>query len=223
MQERVAATASGVVSSFDEVSKTIERQRTAADNDIASAVSEVNAALKEIEALNIEVGAAKVSGRSQASFEQDRDAQLDIVASHLPIRLMQRENGQVAVLTDTGVTLLDVKAQQLEFTPSAIVTANMDYRAGSGSLSGLSVGGIEIAPGAGNQSIESGKIAGLFEARDGFLVDAVAEVDALAADLVTRFEGAGIAGSDGRGLFTDNGHSSIRISRARTGRSSAVE
>lgn len=205
LQERAVTTAAGVVSSFAEVSTAIEKQRTQADNDIASAVAEVNAALEEIETLNSEIGAARVGGRSSASFEQERDNQLDIIAKHMPIRLMQRDNGQVAVLTDTGVTLLDAEAQRVEFTPTSVVTADMDFRAGSGSLSGISVNGIDITPGAGTQSVKTGSIAGLFEARDGFLLDAVADIDALATDVVSRFESAGIAGADGRGLFTDYG------------------
>ena len=205
LHDRAVAAASGIVSTFGAVTTGIEQARTEADGDISSAVDDVNAALQLIERLNGDISASRIGSRDTAAYEQARDDQIDIVAENLPIRLMSRANGQVAVLTDTGVTLLDVTARTLEFTRTNVVTADMDYRAGGSPLSGLSVEGQQLEPGSGRQAVSSGRIAGLFEVRDSTLVDATAEVDALAADLTARFEGAGIVGADGRGLFTDGG------------------
>lgn len=205
LQERAVTAAGSVVSGFGDVSDSIAAVRTQADTDIGRAVDTVNAALAQVKELNIEIQNARATDRNVASFEQARDDQLDIVAEYLPIRLMPRDGGAVAVLTDTGVTLLDANVREISFTPTAIVTAGMDRRAGAGPLSGLSVDGIELAPGEGIQALSSGSIAGLFETRDGYTVNALGEVDALAADVVRRFEAAGISAADGRGLFTDNG------------------
>lgn len=205
LQERVVANAGQVADAFATVSDTIQSERTTADKAIGTAVDAVNAALKEIESLNGAISAGSIGGFSTAAYEQQRDAQLDIVSGHMSIRLMSRDNGQVAVLTDKGVTLLDNTARTLEFEPSTVVTADMDHRAGIGPLSGLSVDGIEIAPQSGNQATDSGLIAGLFETRDGTLADANTDIDTLAAEMIDRFEAAGIAGADGRGLFTDAG------------------
>lgn len=206
LQERVVLAAGQVTDAFATVSDTIASERGGADTAIADAVTEVNAALVEIESLNGSIVQATLGGRSTANFEQERATQLDIVASNISIRLMTRDNGQVAVLTDKGVTLLDSTARTLEFQSSNAVTADMDYRGGTSALSGLSVDGIDITPGtAGVQASDSGLISGLFEVRDGALADANTEIDALAADLITRFEATGLAGSDGRGLFTDGG------------------
>lgn len=205
LQERAATSASDVVSGFSDISDSIASLRSGADSDISSAVSRVNAALKQVEDLNKEISFANVSNRSAASLEQARDDQLDIIAEHVPIRLMRRDQGSVAVFTDTGVALLDGTANELEFTRSPIITSGMDFRNGIGPLSGLTVNGKDISPGQNSQSLTGGTIAGLFEARDGFSVDAIGEMDALAGDLITRFEGVGLAAADGRGLFTDGG------------------
>ena len=205
LQERAVTAAGSVVSGFGDVSDGIAAVRTQADTDIGRAVDTVNSALAQIKELNVEIQNARATDRNVASFEQARDDQLDIVSEYLPIRLMPRDNGAVAVLTDTGVTLLDGNVREISFTPTAIVTAGMDRRAGVGPLSGLSVDGIELAPREGIQALSSGSIAGLFETRDGYTVDALGEVDALAADVVRRFESAGVSAADGRGLFTDNG------------------
>ncbi len=205
LQERSVTAAKQVASAFGDVSDTIQTERTNADHAIADAVNEVNVALKEIESLNGAIASALGNSSTAAAYEQRRDDQIDIVAGHLSIRLLSRENGQVAVLTDKGVTLVDSRARELEFQPTNVVTADMDYRSGAGPLSGLTVDGKELSPQSGPQANEGGRIAGLFEARDGTLVDATTEIDALASDIIDRFEATGIAGADGRGLFTDNG------------------
>lgn len=208
LQERSVTAAADIVSTFKDVSGALGTIRAEADADIQASVSDVNAALKEIEELNGEISYARAGGRGAASLEQARDDQLDIIAQHIPIRTMNRDNGQIAILTDSGVTMLDGRAKELSFTHSPIITAGMDFRNGLGPLSGLSIGDTNVTPGQGNQGLTGGKIAGLFEARDGIAVDALAQVDALAVDLVARFEGSGIAGADGRGLFTDAGAAS---------------
>jgi len=204
-QERAVSAASGVVSAFGTVSASIQSERTEADRGIGGAVDDVNRALEQILRLNGEIGAARSGGGDPAAFEQSRDEQIDIVAGHLSVRSMPRPNGQIALLTETGVTLVDGAVHELEFTSANLVSADMDYRAGHGPLSGLSVDGIDLTPGSATQGIGGGLIAGLFEVRDGELAAANGEVDALAADLIGRFEATGIAGADGRGLFTDGG------------------
>ncbi len=205
LQERAVAAAGDVATGFNNVSDALSTFRVDADAEISSAVSDVNAALKQIEKLNGEISYAQVGNRSAASFEQARDDQIDIIAQHIPIRTMKRDHGQLAILTDTGVTMLDGKAQELSFTRSPIITSEMDFRNGVGPLSGLEVNGTQLAPGEGTQALTGGKIAGLFEVRDGIAVAAQVEVDALAADVVGRFEASGISGADGRGMFTDGG------------------
>ena len=205
LQNRAVVAATDVVDAFADISGTIQGQRSDADSAIGRAVDEVNNALQEIERLNADIGSARIGGDDHAALQQARDAQIDIVASNLPIRLMSRPNGQVAMLTDTGATLLDAKASTLAFTPSPIVTADMDYKAGTGPLSGLSVNGVDLTPGGGTQAVSSGFIAEMFNTRDTRMVEAQGEIDTIAADIVSRFEGAGVAGADGRGLFTDDG------------------
>ena len=214
LQERAVSAASGVVLAFQNVSETVQTERTEADRSIANAVDDVNAALVEIERLNTEIGFTQVSTASSAAFEQQRDDQIDIVAKYLPVRSMPRGNGQIALFTDTGVALVDNTAKELSFSAVTVVTADMDHRAGASPLSGLTVDGVEITPKSGTQAIETGLIAGLFEVRDGALADANAEIDALAADMIERFEAAGIAGTDGRGLFTDDGSALVPPSPA---------
>jgi len=97
LQERAVTAAGSVVSGFGDVSDSIAAVRTQADTDIGRAVDTVNAALAQVKELNIEIQNARATDRNVASFEQARDDQLDIVAEYLPIRLMPRDGGAVAV------------------------------------------------------------------------------------------------------------------------------
>lgn len=205
LQERAAAAAGDVATQFNTIAETINTARTNADGDIARSVERVNSALQEFKKFNDEIGAATAGGRSTAGYEQGRDAALDTIAEYLPIRTISRGTGQLAVLTETGVTLVDGTARELSFDPTPVVTQTMDRRNGVGSLSGLTVDGVDISPGSSPQSVTSGAIAGLFEVRDGLGLDAIAELDTLAGDMGARFQQAGLAGADGRGLFTDAG------------------
>lgn len=205
LQARTTAALSDVAGSFRDVASTIQAQRSAADLAIGAAVDEANGALSRIEALGADIAAARSGGRSSAALEQLRDDALDMLAKHVPIRVLDRSGGQIAVLTDGGVTLFDGRARSLEFDPTGFVSAAMDFRAGIGSLSGLSVEGQELTPGSGTQALTGGGIAGLFAVRDGLGPEAATQLDALAADLAGRFEATGLADASGRGLLTDGG------------------
>lgn len=204
-QERAVGAAGDVLRSLGSVSTAVQTQRTNADQDIARGVETVNNALQDVKTLNTEISALQASGRGTAALEQRRADALDVIGEHLPIRTLSRSHGQVAIYTDTGVSLLDGNARTLEFEQTTVVTAEMDRRQGAGPLSGLTVGGISIAPGESSQAVTSGKFAGLFEVRDGTTVAALSELDSIAGDLATRFQATGIAAADGRGLFTDAG------------------
>jgi len=108
-----------------------------------------------------------------------------------------------------GVVLLAGSVNELEFRPSAVVTADNVYRADNTGLSGVYVGEQNLTPAAnGNFSLSSGKLSGYFSIRDNVGTEFQAEIDALAGDLISRFSDDSIdstkpAGAPG--IFTDAG------------------
>lgn len=73
-----------------------------------------------------------------------------------------------------------------------------------GGLSGLTINGVSVS----GKSIAGGTLAAQFQVRDELSVTAQAQLDAVAADLITRFETAGLdpsVAAGAPGVFTDEG------------------
>ena len=115
-----------------------------------------------------------------------------------------RPDTTIDLITEEGVFLLAKSAQEVEFTPTFGIGHNTAFE--DGDLSGLSVGGIDISPGASSLAIQGGTIAGLFEVRDEIGVEFQAQLDGLARDAIERFEGIDPSLNPGDpGLLTDAG------------------
>lgn len=188
------------------LSKSVQSIRQDADRAIGDAVVQVNAALKQIESLNAQIERASTAKRDASALLDERDRQIDFVNREVPVRTLIRENGRVDLITQEGVPLIAGQARQLSFAPRPVVTA--DDTLANGALSGLSVDGVSITPGAGGRAISGGAIAGRFAVRDEIAVDASADIDAFAAGLINRVSTPGLdpsAPPGAPGLFTDAG------------------
>lgn len=192
--------AAGLAAKFNEMGRTVQEWRSEAEEGIEHAVAGTNAALREVHALNLRILDAARSGHPTAAFEDERRIVLDRLAELVPIRLGRRDNGSVAIYSTGGSALLDGRPAELAFTAGNAVAAHMTIE--NGLLGGLSINGRTVAPPSG------GRIGGLFDLRDRLAVDAQAQIDALARDLVERVQDPALdptRAADDRGLFTDGG------------------
>ncbi len=208
-QAAAAAAASDVAIKLNQISTEGARVRQTADDEIARQVTEVNGALSKIARLNRQIQIFATSGRETASLVDQRERLIDRVASIVPIREQMRANGVVELTTAQGLVLADTRAQQIEFTPSQVITPAMRFDGGTGALGGLTLNGVDISPGGpGSQAITGGSLAGLFAVRDRIVPEFSDRADALAADLIGRLTAPGLdptlAPGD-PGLFTDAG------------------
>ncbi|MEM9267374.1 MAG: flagellar hook-associated protein FlgK [Pseudomonadota bacterium] len=207
-QDSLLSAAKGVADMLNQISTENRRIRMDADAEIASQVGEINAALKEISNLNREIQMRSVQGGETASLQDLRDRLVDDVSSQLPVRAQARPDGQIALYTAQGQTLVDGSAAVLGFTPTGVITPDMSLAGGT--LSGLTLSGqpITLAPTPGLAGGDEGNLAALFKARDEMVPEADAQIDALASDLITRLQSSAVdptllAGD--AGLFTDGG------------------
>src|SRR6056297_19072 len=205
LAESVTAAAQ-LAGSLNAVSDRIGVLRTRADNDIGVTVQDINSTLAHIADVNLQIISTRSGGRSSALLEDVRQAAIDKLSSHMPIIQSPRENGAVALYTAGGAVLLDSRPATLEFTPSNLVEPHMTGQ--NGLLSGLRLNGVDV-PALGERSpIAGGRLAALFTLRDIDGVQPQSRVDALARNLVERFQDPALdstrpAGS--AGVFTDNG------------------
>lgn len=203
-QRGVLTAAQDLAASFGAVENAIRAERETAEGDIANAVVDANEALSKIEDLNERVRQTIAADRDPSDLQDERDRQLDALAEVIGIRSFEREDGETVVMTREGVTLLDGRAREIQFT--AVTTIPPAATLGA-PLSGLSVDGIDITPGiADPKGVKSGKLAGLFALRDDILPQFQSQVDGFAQGLITTFEAVDATVVPGNpGLFTDAG------------------
>ena len=191
---------------FRAASDEVEHQRTRVEGEIDLTVNRVNTLLGNIQQLNVEIASHAGKDHLSASLLDHRQQQIDELAKLIPVHQVPRVNGTVALFTPGGAILLDGSAAELQFTASNLVAPHMTLA--NGLLSGLSINGVDIAPSGANSPIDGGKLAALFSVRDDLAVDAQAQLDALARNMLERFQQAGLDPTRGvgdPGLFTDGG------------------
>ncbi|MEO1001412.1 MAG: flagellar basal body rod C-terminal domain-containing protein, partial [Pseudomonadota bacterium] len=102
--------------------------------------------------------------------------------------------------------LLDREVFELGFTATPVITQDMTLA--SGALSGLTLGGRAVEIGTGAGRLEGGALAAQFALRDVTGPAAGEAIDAFAAEIIGRFEAAGLDPTltpGDPGLFTDAG------------------
>lgn len=208
-QQAVAVAASDLAAKFNQISTQTATLRQTADAEIARQVETVNTALQKIAKLNRQIQIFTAGGRETASLVDQRERLVDQVAAIVPIRESRRDDGVLELRTAQGLQLADTRAQSITFTPTPVITAGQSFDNGAGALSGLRLNGVDITPGgSGTQVITSGALAGQFAVRDVIAPEFQAQIDALAADIVTRFADASLdptVAAGAPGLFTDAG------------------
>ncbi|TCL01428.1 flagellar hook-associated protein 1 FlgK [Shimia isoporae] len=194
-----------LVDGINKASNGVQDMRQQSDATIGQMVDSLNGLLKTTEELNLKITQATVQGKDTAALMDQRQQAIDQINEMVPVRIMERENGSVALFSGGGQTLLDGSARELEFTPTPTITAHMTQ--GNGQLSGLSIDGKPLVTDS-TGSLSGGTLYAQFEVRDEQAVSAQAELDALARDLVDRFQNSGAdptLGPGDAGLFTDGG------------------
>lgn len=204
LQSQVLDSAKALASSFHDLSRQTRTVREGADARIAQEVDEINSALKQIEKLNRDISAASAGGRDSAALEDQRQRLIDQVSQSIPVREVPRGNNTIDLMTQEGVFLVAGSAREIEFSQTGTILSDMSLAGGS--LSGLSVNGIDITPGSGDLGVRQGTIAGHFAVRDDIAPDFQTQLDGLARDVIERFENIDPTLTPGDpGLFTDAG------------------
>ena len=191
--------------SLNAASDGIQSKRVEADRFIANQVDVLNTALQQVESINKDIITANSSGLDASGLMDTRQQIVDTIAEIVPIRQFQRDNGQIALMSTGGQTLIDGSAQTFDFTANATITPDMTLA--SGALSGVTLDGVPLVP-AGAGGLAGGTLAVAFQVRDVDLVDAQSNVDQMAADLISRFQDPNVDGTlaiGDAGVLTDAG------------------
>lgn len=204
--DTVVASAQDLAGAVRTASRDVQDARTRADANIAIEVQRLNDALKGVEDLNSRIMTAEIGGHDPSSLVDERQALIDEISEIVPVRSIDRANGTVALYSSQGAVLIDGRASEIGFEPSNVVTPYLSVE--DGTLGGLTVNGLPQRTGSENGQLSGGTLGAHFAVRDELGVEAQAQLDAYARDLITRFEAeptdtTRAPGSPG--LFTDEG------------------
>lgn len=184
----------------------IQTARSNADRTIQIEVDRLNTALINVKDLNSQITRTISRGGDASSLLDSRQAVVDEISQIVPIRQVARSNGQIALYSTGGAILLDGGASEIGFNAVNQVTPFM--RIESGGLSGLAINGYPVRTDSERGALGGGTLGAQFEIRDELGTNAQDQLDALARDLIERFQDPAVdatLNSGDAGLFTDDG------------------
>ncbi len=175
LRQTLLSSATAVTRQLNEMSDTIQTQRAEADNQIAEAVTDLNAQLARVKDLNDRIARATALNQSTAELEDARDLAISDVADLVDISTFKRNTGEIIVMTKSGRVLVDSFAATVAHIPVSGVDASIAYPA---TINPLTVDGIDVTT-----EIKGGRIGALIDIRDTTLPNLQAELNTLATQL----------------------------------------
>ena len=165
----------------------IQSLRSDAELGLSDAVNQANDAMRQIAAINRQLGQSNVQDATTASLLDQRDSYIDQLSQLMDIKVVTTDHNKVNIFTRSGTQLVGDQASTMIFDAKGSLSASALWNAdptkrGTGTIMLDSGAGSAIDLVAAN-AFGSGKIAALLEMRDHVLVDAQAQVDQIASGM----------------------------------------
>jgi len=191
--------ARNLVTSLNGASDIVQEVRRDADAGIADGVSRIGSLLTRFEAVNNEIVTGTRSGTDVSDYMDTRDNILSDLSTEIGIRVVERSDNDIAIYTDSGITLFDKSARTVSFNRSLTLAAGAVGNA-------VFIDGVPVTGSTATMPIISGRIKGLVEARDQGSLVYQRQLDEVARGLIEIFaesdQSAVPALPDVPGLFT---------------------
>lgn len=181
-----------------------QRVRQQADIDISNSVGAINDLLGQFQTLNDDIVRGTLTGRDVTDQLDQRDQLVSRLSEEFGVRTQVRENNDMALNTESGVTLFDRSARKVTFqTSGAFVSGTTG--------SAVFVDGVPVTGPNAIMPVSSGRIAGLAKVRDVTATQFQAQLDEVARGLIETFSETGPTGADPQlaGLFTNGASTNV--------------
>lgn len=200
----VVDTARTLAAALNDAADGVASARAATDDEIAATVTRVNDRLAKLDAVNRRVVVGTLAGIDVSDDMDQRDGILKDLSADIGLRTVPRANGDIAIYTDSGVTLFETTAREVSFQRVPLAPGQV------GSV--ISIDGVPVAGAGQTMALESGRLRALVDMRDATLEQFSAQLDEVSRALVAAFaeSPAGSLGApDLPGLFTAAGATSV--------------
>lgn len=189
----VLSRAASLADGFAETSDGLANLRSDLFSQSRDVISEVNDRLKRLEDIETQLTAADARGEDTADIRDTRDQLVRDVATRIGARAIENADGRITLFSGGVVLLEGGKAARLTVgvDPQGMIKVQADR---NGSL-------IDVT-----STVQSGKLAGVIQARDQDVPSVVSQLDTFAKDLSDMLNtmhaaGFGLDGGTGRPLF----------------------
>lgn len=189
-QRRVVSAAETLAHAINDLARTIQAQRQEAQDGIVADIARLNEGLGRIGDLTARIIALKSAGASTADLENERDGAVRELGALLPVKALERDNGDMLLVTDTGVSL-PIRGEGPALTAAPATTGAAAWYPGGG-IGGIMLNNVDVTA-----QLRGGRIGANIALRDETLPRFLAELDEFAFQLAGRFDAQGLS------LFTD--------------------
>ncbi|QDZ10805.1 flagellar hook-associated protein FlgK [Devosia ginsengisoli] len=201
--EAVAA-AQNMVETLNRLSTTIQGMRQETEGQIASNVHNLNGMLNSLSEVNNRMLDLGMTDASRTALLDQRDRLVASVAEMIDVRADYRPDGTVALMTRSGVGLIDNGVSSFKFESAGTLSPNSQFdpdpaKTKVGKLTLTTPSGLTIDL-VTQGVLQGGELGGLVTLRDKTLVEAQEQLDEIAASLAMAFstnKTDGVAATDG--------------------------
>jgi len=162
----------------------VQTVRIDSDEAIAESVDTINQLLTQFEELNDTIKKGVQLNVDVTDALDTRDQVLLQLSEEVGITTLARENGDMAIYTDSGATLFETNARTVTFNPS---TPLLDGQPGNQVL----VDGVPITGTGAIMAAKTGNIVGLTTVRDEVAVTYQRQLDEIARGLIEQLQETG--------------------------------
>jgi flagellar hook-associated protein 1 FlgK len=198
------ASAQTMAETLNRLSSTIQGMRQETEGQIASDVHNMNGMLNSLAEVNSRMLDLGMTDSARSALLDQRDRLVGSVAELIDVRADYRGDGTVALMTRSGVGLLDNGVSTFSFESAGSLSANSVFDPNSAATK---VGKLTLTTPSGltidlvtQGVLQGGELGGLVTLRDKTLVEAQEQLDEIASGLALAFstvKNPGVAASDG--------------------------
>jgi len=189
-QTAVISAAGNLTGAINTLSNGYTQQRQAAQNDIITQVSNMNADLNQIGMLSNQIVTAQVSGLSAATLENQRDAVVHSLSNIIGIKTLTQPDGDMIVTTSSGTELPTRGNANPIQTSGATIGPGASYAGGG--IPAITLRGVDIT-----SQLQGGSLGADITLRDSTLPTFQGELDEFSYSLASQFSAQGLT------LFSD--------------------
>ncbi len=183
----VVNAAQQMVEQLNTLTGAVQEMRRESEQQISNSVSELNRQLSQLADVNVRILDQSQDQQARLALMDERDRLVGSISESIDVRATYRNDGTVALMTESGVGILDVEASQFGFKSGGGLNSSSLFdsdpsKSGVGQLTLQTPSGLEVDL-ASQNLITSGRIAGLLELRDTTLVNMQDQLDEIAAGM----------------------------------------